>query len=144
MDNEKTTQNGKTEIPHHLEPHDGLSHLKHLFQKWQSLDDRLSQIASKGILSTEDENECDHIMRAQSVIMNTAAIVPGRTYSDVLYKLAFWRWDSPELESSLDRMKSYESLAYSAFRDLIEITGDISVMNEVDTQTNLLRLSEVR
>ena len=59
-------------------------------------------------------DEKNYARAAQTVLMNTAAIVRGKNYRDLLFKLAFWRWDAPELGPSIDQMTRYEALAYSA------------------------------
>ncbi len=123
---------------------DGEDHLADLFQRWRQLDERQAAIASKTNITTEDESECDQIERLQSVILSTAAVLPGVSDRDILHKLAFWRWVAPELEDSLDRMLQYEAMAYSAFRDMVERTGETEVMTETDMRTEMLRFSEVR
>ncbi len=117
--------------------------LEQLFREWRKMELELAEVGEKDDADASLE-ESDNKLEAQTVLMNTAAIIRGTTYRDLLFKLAFWRWDAPELESSLDQMKRYDALAYSAFRDLVELTGETVVMTNLDEKTRLLRAGDAR
>lgn len=115
---------------------DKSNQLEILFKQWQRMQDKLSENAAS---SEPDAQACDHALAAQTVLMRTAAVIPGANYRELLFKLALWRWDAPELATSVDQMERHEALVYSVFRDLVELTGETMVMTELDRKTKLLR-----
>ena len=118
------------------------SMLGNIFSQWRQLDERLGSIQDNGQLEGSDEERAQ-LLYAQTVLMNTAAALPGKSYQDLLYKLSLWRRDAPELPSSVHEMERHESLVYSAYRDLVELTGNYFVATELDRKTNMQRSAEV-
>ena len=115
------------------------NHLERLFLNW-----RMLEYAREGNGGENEEyHEADgHRTAAQQVLMNTAACLPAKTYLDLVYKLAIWRWHRRDLENTLDEMSASDAIIYSLFRDLVEMTGNDAVLTEIDVKTNLLRNPE--
>ncbi len=124
---------------HEAREKDTSEHLEEMFSDWRRLEKRLSELGAHDEMSVQEKQECDQIIQAQSLLMNTAALLNGSTYRDLLFKLAFWRWDAPELGKSLGEMTRYEALVYSAFRDLVRMTSNENVATDLDRRTNYLR-----
>lgn len=75
--------------------------------------------------TSRDDDPVGH--DAQSVLMAQAASYHAHSVREVLYKLALWRWDSPDVEDP-QSLARYDAVAYSAFRDLARLLGDKSVL----------------
>lgn len=104
---------------------EGDEHLKKLF-------DLFRQIGAALADCEDGDPKAAGLIEAQTVVVRTAAAVPARTMRDVLYKLAIWRWDAPDLDKPTDEMSRGEAVAYSAFRDLVKALGEDTVLKDFD------------
>ena len=104
-------------------------HLEKLFNVFRQIDEVLGDCAGPDDLGDE---KAAGLIDAQTVVIRTAAALPARTYHDLLYKLALWRWDAPELDQPVDQMNRSDAIAYSAFRDLAEMLGVENVLKDFD------------
>ena len=93
-----------------------------LFSLYRSISDRLRT----------DGADIDGLIDAQTVVLRTAAALPALTAEALLYKLALWRWDAPDLSPDLDDMTPFDAVAYAAFRDLAAMLGAADVFTEQD------------
>lgn len=100
-----------------------------LFQSWRRLENSISEAGQ----------DADGLIDAQSLLMHTAALMQSKTPRDVLFKLAFWRCDAPDLDVPLGEMQRGDAVVYSAYRDLVHLTGATEVLTKLDKETNLLR-----
>lgn len=80
----------------------------------------------------EDDMRADWVIEMQSLIMQKAAAIEADSLNGVLYKLALWRWDAPDLDVSNAELYRYDALAYSAFRDLAAILRNEKVLKPCD------------
>lgn len=104
---------------------EGEEHLKKLFDLFRQIGDVLAGCE-------EGDPKATGLMEAQTVVVRTAAAVPARTMRDLLYKLALWRWDAPNLDKPTDEMCRGEAVAYSAFRDLVKALGENDLLKDFD------------
>jgi hypothetical protein len=104
------------------------SPFKRLFNVWRALHERLKT-------ATVD---AEKLLDAQTSLMSMAAHLPARSVEDALYKLAFWRWDSNDLEAEFSSLQRGDQIAYSAFRDLATLTGESDVLTPTDVASNYL------
>ena len=104
---------------------EGDDHLKKLFDLFRQIGDVLADCE-------DGDARAAGLMEAQTVVVRTAAAVPARTMRDVLYKLALWRWDAPDLDKPTDEMCRGEAVAYSAFRDLVKALGENDLLKDFD------------
>jgi hypothetical protein len=79
----------------------------------------------------DDDLRADWVIEMQTIIMARAATTPAATLSDVLYKLAMWRWDAPDLDDEMG-VQRYDAMALSAFRDLARILKNDAVLQPGD------------
>ncbi|MEM8799149.1 MAG: hypothetical protein AAGF15_03620 [Pseudomonadota bacterium] len=82
-------------------------------------------------LETEDGN-AEGLESAQTALMQTSASRRAHTIHELLFKLALWRWDAPDLDIPMDQMTRYDAVAYSVFRDLAAMLCDTSVLTARD------------
>jgi len=85
-----------------------------------------------GAVDRDEDAAVEGMIEAQTAAINTAAALPARSMRDLLFKLALWRWDSPDLEMPIGEMNRADAIAYSAFRDLAAILGESDVLKEFD------------
>lgn len=104
------------------------SPFKRLFNVWRDLHERLKS-------ATVD---AEKLLDAQTSLMSMAAHLPARSVEDALYKLAFWRWDSNDLETEFSSLQRGDQIVYSAFRDLVTLTGESGVLTPADVASNYL------
>ena len=122
----------------------GQSIQRALFTLWMDLENSLETVeegprASSG--STFDiERKLDEIIDAQDHVAKTACQSRAKTYEELLYKLAMWRLDTPDFESTPIQADRKDLIVYSVFRDLIKITGLDHVKTKTDSETNFLGL----
>ncbi len=83
---------------------------------------------------TADDDDADNLIATQSVVVRSAAMLPARTVRDVLFKLALWRWDAPNIDTPIDEMMPYEAAAFSALNDLVDLTAEAGVLKSGDTR----------
>lgn len=105
---------------------EGGSTFKRLFAVWTDLNDKLAVAKA----------DADAILDAQTRLMSMAAHLPARSVEDVLYKLAFWRWDSCDLDTDFSALQRGDQIVYSAFRDLAVLTGDTAALTPADIASN--------
>ena len=115
---------------------------KALFTLWVDLENSLetvnaSQTASD-IQTADIEQNLDEIIDAQDHVAKTAYQSRAKTYEELLYKLAMWRSDTPDFETTPIHADRKDLIIYSVFRDLIKITGIEHVKTKVDAETNFL------
>lgn len=110
----------------------GNSH-KELFELFVEIEKWLGDISSDRA-SSAAEAEADRMIEAQSKIMRAAAIKQADTPIDALFKLALWRWDKPDVDVALEDGRRADAVAYSAFRDLAQMTDEPSVLIAPDDQ----------
>jgi hypothetical protein len=87
-------------------------------------------------LETSDEDARDALLEAQTMAIELACAVRARTLRDIVFKLALWRWDTPDLGPDADMTRN-EKAAYSAFRDLVAMTGEESALTVDDIEALL-------
>ncbi len=104
------------------------STFKRLFAVWTELQDKLAAATA----------DADSILDAQTRLMAMASHLPAKSVEDVLYKLAFWRWDSGNLDADFSSLQRGDQIVYSAFRDLAALTGDRAVLTKADVASNFL------
>ncbi|MGF1542975.1 MAG: hypothetical protein ACFB00_00430 [Parvularculaceae bacterium] len=80
----------------------------------------------------KDDQTASALIAAQTFVMRNAASLPALTLEDLLYKLALWRWDAPDLDQPSDRMTRYDAVAYGAFRDFAAMMPTTPVLTEFD------------
>lgn len=98
-----------------------------MFFLWRLLQERLCATHSVG-----DDALADKITDAQAALMAFVAQQPAKTTEDVLYKLALWRWDSSDIAGEITALPPADQVLYSAFRDLVQMTGLRDVLTEED------------
>ena len=91
-------------------------------------------------LTSDTERNLDEIIDAQDQVAKTACQSRATTYEELLYKLAMWRLDTPDFESTPIQADRKDLIVYSVFRDLIKITGLDHVQTNTDSETNFLGL----
>lgn len=85
------------------------------------------------VLEAEGEDaDTDATYDMQTVLLQTATQHPARNQRELLFKLALWRWDAPEMDQPLGAMSRYDAVAFSVFLDLVKLTGEDSVLKQVD------------
>ena len=113
---------------------------KSLFKLWKNLDEEMETLVKFGSEPTGDMNEniseIDDIIEAQDKIADVAYRSQASTFEGLLYKLALWRLDSPDFEKLPIDADRKDCIVYSAFRDLVTITGVETVKPEIDKRTN--------
>lgn len=111
-------------------------HLENLFRKWREIELALDAHAAEDTGSIHNQAECNRLIEAQSMLMNSAALTSSSTFRDLLFKLSLWRWDAPELD---DQPQRSDAIALSVFRDLVDLTGETGVLTEIDKRTQILQ-----
>jgi len=71
--------------------------------------------------------------------MELVASVESKSMEDLAYKLALWRWDAPDIDATGACMSRGDLVAYSAFRDLVKLTGLELLMRPEDIETGFYR-----
>ncbi|MCK5748805.1 MAG: hypothetical protein KAH44_21500 [Oricola sp.] len=112
-----------------LNPDHPEDHLKKLFDLFRQIEASLSNCTGDDAASEEKRSG---LIDAQTVVMRTASVLPARSMSDLLYKLALWRWDAADLDQPLETMSRKNAIAYSAFRDLAKMLGDDTILTDFD------------
>ena len=105
-------------------------HHQRLFAVFQKIENALTQDPNSD--PTEEANRIEALIEAQTVVIRTAAALPARTAKDLMYKLALWRWDAPDLDKPIEDMERADAIAYSAFRDLAVMLSDNSTLKDID------------
>ncbi len=100
--------------------------LREYFETYRKLDTALGEI------TPHDEQAADSILHAQALILAAAADTPASDFSGVMYKLALWRWENPDLDPDLSDISQTDSIAYSAFRDIADLLDEDEVLKSVD------------
>ncbi|MEQ8935103.1 MAG: hypothetical protein RIE56_04860 [Amphiplicatus sp.] len=108
------------------------SQFESFFKLWLTLERR-------NCLAREEFEAVDDATPAQTNLMELVASVEAKSLEDIAYKLALWRWDAPDLDDSSVGMSRCELVAYSAFRDLINMTGLESLMKPEDIESRFYR-----
>jgi hypothetical protein len=114
-------------IQPNLNPDD--DHHEKLFDVFRQID---AAIAECGSDDEAEQGRAASLIEAQTVIIRTAAALPARCMRDLLYKLAIWRWDAPELDQPVEDMGRADAIAYSAFLDLSKMLGERDVLKDFD------------
>ncbi len=104
-------------------------HLEKLFTVFRQIDNVLGDCAGPDELG---DAKAAGLIDAQTVVIRTAAALPARSMNDLLYKLALWRWDAPELDQPIEDMNRSDAIVYSAFRDLVRLLSDTTVLKGFD------------
>ncbi|MEM6851107.1 MAG: hypothetical protein AAF527_05240 [Pseudomonadota bacterium] len=81
-----------------------------------------------------DDAAADGLMKAQASLMRTSARLPARTVRELLFKLALWRWESPDIDGPVREMAVYDAVAYTAFLDLAVMLSEPAVLMECDAR----------
>lgn len=105
-------------------------HHQQLFAVFQKIENALTQ--EKNADAPEAATRIERLIEAQTVVIRTAATLPARTTKDLMYKLALWRWDAPDLDKPVEDMHRADAIAYSAFRDLAVMLSDNSTLKDID------------
>jgi hypothetical protein len=82
-----------------------------------------------------DDEKADGLIAAQTTIMRTAATLKALSARELLFKLALWRWDAPDLDQPIDEMERHHAVAYSTFRDLAALLSENTVLTDYDRQS---------
>lgn len=104
-------------------------HHEKLFNVYRQIDSVLGDCAGT---DEEDDEKAPGLIEAQTVVIRTACALPARSLRDLLYKLALWRWDAPELDQPVEKMNRSDAIAYSAFRDLAKMLNETLVLKDFD------------
>ncbi len=130
MDNVSSLRREIDAIRAQIHPHLSTEedHHEKLFDVFRQID---AAIADSGS-GADDEGKAASLIEAQTVIIRTAAALPARCMRDLLYKLAIWRWDAPELDQPTEDMGRADAIAYSAFLDLSKMLGERDVLKDFD------------
>ncbi len=115
------------------------SELERLFKSWRKLSRLETQSGFDGATASTRRSESTGSNFYPWVLTDTATRHRADSARDLLYKLAFWRWSNPNLGARCGAMNSIDAVLYSAFRDLVELTGEEEVMTAFDRRTNLMR-----
>jgi len=122
----------------------GQSIQRALFTLWMDLENSLETVTqglpAPPIHTSDSERDLDEIIDAQDQVAKTACQSRATTYEELLYKLAMWRLDTPDFESTPIQADRKDRIVYSVFRDLIKITGLDHVQTNTDSETNFLGL----
>ena len=114
---------------------------KSLFKLWKDLDEEMETLVNAGPASTVETveylSEFDDIIEAQDKIADVSCRSHASTFEGLLYKLALWRLDSPDFETMPFDADRKDCIVYSAFRDLVTITGVKTVITTGDKTTML-------
>lgn len=102
-------------------------HLEKLFNLFRQIDEVLADCSGE-----QGDAKAAGLIEAQTVIIRTAAVIQARCKRDLLYKLALWRWDAPDLDKPLEEMSRSDAILYSAFCDLAKTLGDETVLKDFD------------
>lgn len=105
---------------------DGEAALKDLFRVFRAAEASLVAY-HEASCGAADDMRADWVIEMQSLIMQNAAATRAETMTGVLYKLAMWRWDAPDLEDADDVQRS-DRLALSAFHDLARLLKEEDVL----------------
>ena len=108
------------------------SSIEALFKLWTCLEQRLGERGD----GAPPEDETASIIHTQSVIIEQCALVPAATVRDVLCKLAIWQAETPDLPPGPATPRA-DAIAYSAFCDLIRLTGHEDFLRQKDSQNRL-------
>lgn len=112
---------------------DHKSCLKNLFEIFVKIEKAL-ELAEESSNSKELEEISGRLIDAQSHALQIASKVRASSAKDLLYKLALWRWDAPEINGEYTDLKRYEAVMYSTFLDLAIIVGDDDVLKRMDRE----------
>ncbi|GJL92892.1 hypothetical protein [Hyphococcus sp.] len=120
-----------SDIQDQIRPHLGVQedHHEKLFDVFRQIDAAIAECSSG---DAADDSRAANLIEAQSVVIRTAAALPARCMRDLLYKLAIWRWDAPEIEQPVKEMGRSDAIAYSAFLDLSKMLGERDVLKDFD------------
>ncbi|MEZ5891961.1 MAG: hypothetical protein R3C58_02260 [Parvularculaceae bacterium] len=105
-------------------------HHQKLFEVFRNIEASLGELSAA--TDAESDARAEGLIEAQTVVVRTAATLPARTMKDLLYKLAIWRWDAPELDRPVETMTRSDAVAYTAFRDLAHMLGVTEVLKDFD------------
>jgi len=119
------------DIQEHIRPHLAAQddHHEKLFEVFRQIDSAIAECESG---NEAEDGRAASLIEAQTVIIRTAAALPARCMRDLLYKLAIWRWDAPELDQPVEEMGRADAIAYSAFLDLSKMLGERDVLKDFD------------
>jgi len=106
-----------------------VSSIEPLFKLWMCLEQRLGECGG----GAAPADEADTIIHTQSVIIDQCALVPAATVREVLCKLAIWRVETPDLPPGPATARA-DAIAYSAFCDLVRLTGHEEFLRQEDSQ----------
>ncbi len=113
---------------------DELPQIERLYQRWALIEQRIEASNGAGHINDDANSVSDNLLDAQTVIMDLVALTPARSKTDLLYKMALWRRDTPDISPGDDHIARNDKIAYSVFRDLVAMTGETSVLQPEDTQ----------
>ena len=111
-------------------------HLEELLRKWGVIE---MILGTDDIDGAEDRADYSIIMEAPSALMHAAAGIPHSNFQDLLFKIAFWRWDATDLD---DEPQKSDAMVLSALGDMAEFTGETIVLTDHDTRTPNLRSAQ--
>jgi hypothetical protein len=106
-------------------------HHERLFEVFRKIANARDEGNSGGKAGGEDGMTAS-LVEAGTVVSRIAAALPARCMRDLLYKLAIWRWDTPNLEQPVEDVKHADAIAYSAFLDLSKMLGARDVLKDFD------------
>lgn len=110
--------------------------IEQLFYTYSGLTKKLEECASCCSCEGSDER-ADELLAEQSEVIRQAVSAPTNIIREILFKITLWRWDAPDLEA-LNNLDRHNALAYSVFRDLVNLTGASNALTEDDERTSPL------
>lgn len=79
-----------------------------------------------------NDDQVSGLKKARNLIVRIITLLQARTKRDLLYKLALWRRTAPNLDKPFGELSDLDAIAYSAYRDLVDLTGEHGVLTEFD------------
>lgn len=97
--------------------------LEAVIKLWAQLEKRNQEFAKMPSTQAEVELHNTQLIEAQDRLMSIAASIQSQNEKHLAFKLALWRWDAPELDVKKRSIQRSDRVAYSAFIDLVRLTG---------------------
>ncbi len=106
--------------------------LEAIFDLWTHLERRNQDFIKLPHTQAEVEIHNNNLFEAQERLMSTATTIRSKNDDHIAYKIALWRWDAPELDQRDGFIQRSDKVAYSAFKDLVRITGLHKLLRKQD------------
>ena len=106
--------------------------LEELFHLFIQVENQLGEFKFNKETAHADEIETDRLCDVQSGLMESASRIRAINFRELLLKVAFWRWDSADINVEPENMSQADAIIYSVFRDLVLITKEYDTLKDVD------------